>query len=69
MNALDQGLKNLACGAVALAITAAMSWSFVESTAVVHGSNNRPATARVAKLSTQPQHAWFGQPEPAVLVD
>ena len=67
---LNNGLKVLACGTAAVAITLAMSLSFVESTAVVH---NTPPTATVtpwvAGLSLRPGHAWFGQPHPAVLVD
>ena len=69
MNALiNNGLKALAWGTAALAITAAMSLSFIQSTAVVH--NTPVATAPwMAKLSVQPAHFWFGQPQPAVLVD
>jgi hypothetical protein len=69
MNSLiNNGLKALACGTAALAITAVMSLSFVQSTAVVH---NTPITTTpwMAKLSVQPAHVWFGQPRPAVLVD
>jgi len=69
MNTLvNNGLKAVACGSAAVAITLAMSLSFVQSTAVVRG--DVPAgTPWVAKLSVQPGHTWFGQPEPAVLVD
>ena len=68
MNAiLNNGLKTLACGAAAVAITVVMSVSFVQSTAVVHNPGSAPAS--MAKLSVQPGHTWFGQPEPAVLVD
>jgi hypothetical protein len=65
---VNNGLKALACGTAALAITVAMSFSFVQSTAVVH---NTPVatTPWMAKLSVQPAHFWFGQPQPAVLVD
>ena len=69
MNTLiNNGLKALACGTAALAITAALSLSFVQSTAVVH---NTPTTATpwMAMLTVQPAHVWFGQPQPAVLVD
>jgi hypothetical protein len=34
MNAVNTSLKAFACGAAALALTAVMSWSFVESTSV-----------------------------------
>jgi hypothetical protein len=69
MNAmLNNGLKALVCGTAAIAITLGMSWSFVESTAVVR--NTAPVqTLWTAKLTMQPVHAWFGQPQPAVLVD
>jgi hypothetical protein len=68
MNILRNGLKALICGTAAVTITLAMSLSFVESTAVVH--NDRSTTVPwTAKLSVQRGHAWFGQPEPAVLVD
>ncbi len=66
MNALSNSLKTLACGMGALAITAVLSWSFVESTASAPGAT---PTARVAKLSIQQRHVWFGQSQPAVLVD
>lgn len=73
MNTLiNNGLKVLTCGAAAVAITVVCSLSFVQSTAVVHNDSYTPAavtTPWTAKLSAQPGHAWFGQPEPAVLVD
>jgi hypothetical protein len=70
MNAiLNNGLKMVACGAAALVITLVFSLSFVKSTAVVHNEVNPPATPWTAKLSLEPGHAWFGQPQPAVLVD
>jgi hypothetical protein len=68
MNTLvNNGLKAVACGTAAVAITLAMSLSFVESTAVVHNTT-LTTTAWAARL-VQPSHAWFGQPQPAVLVD
>ena len=70
MNAiLNNGLKALACGTAALAITVLMTASFVQSTAVVHNGAVTSTPTRVAKLSVQPGHTWFGQPQPAVLVD
>jgi hypothetical protein len=66
MNALHIGLKALACGMGALAITAVMSWSFVQSTATPPGATH---TAQMAKLTIQQRHVWFGQSQPAVLVD
>jgi hypothetical protein len=69
MNAMiNSGFKSVACGAAALLITAVLGMAFVQSTAAAPGSNGGPS-ARVAKLSSQPDHAWFGQPRPAVLVD
>jgi len=70
MNALiNNGLKVLTCGAAAVAITTALSLSFVQSTAVVRNDSYAATTPWAAKLSTQPGHTWFGQPQPAVLVD
>lgn len=66
MNALNNSLKALACGMGALAITAVMSWSFVQSTSAAPGS---VPTAQIAKLTIQQRHVWFGQSQPAVLVD
>jgi len=66
MNMLNTALKVLACGTGALAITAVMSWSVVTSTATVSGAN---ASAQVAKITIQQRHVWFGQSQPAVLVD
>jgi hypothetical protein len=68
MNVLNSGLKAVACGMGALAITAVMSWSFVQSTSVVPGSSAAP-TVKMAKLTIQQRHVWFGQSQPAVLVD
>jgi hypothetical protein len=65
---VNNGLKALACGTAALAITAALSLSFIQSTAVVHNTPSA-TTPWMAKLSVQPAHFWFGQPQPAVLVD
>jgi hypothetical protein len=68
MNTLvNKGLKAVACGTAALAITLAMSLSFVQSTAVVH--NTALTTTLWTARLVQPSHAWFGQPQPAVLVD
>jgi hypothetical protein len=65
---LNNSLKAFACGAAALAITAVMSASFVQSTSVVRNETYNP-TPWTAKLTARPVHSWFGQPEPAVLVD
>jgi hypothetical protein len=66
MNALNAGLKAVACGMGALAITAVMSWSFVQSTSAAPGA---VPVAAMAKLTIQQRHVWFGQSQPAVLVD
>ena len=67
MNALNAGLKAVACGMGALAITAVMSWSFVQST--TSAPDVSPVVAQMAKLTIQQRHVWFGQSQPAVLVD
>jgi hypothetical protein len=57
--------RDVACGAGALLITLLLGMSFVASTAAPPGSNARTTPF----VMLQSQHAWFGQPEPAVLVD
>jgi len=37
----------------------------VQSTSLPRGAHGRPTVF----VQVQPYHAWFGQPEPAVLVD
>jgi hypothetical protein len=68
MNIMNSGLKALACGVGALAITTVMSWSLVESTSAAPASAVAH-TEQVAKLTIQQRHVWFGQSQPAVLVD
>jgi len=67
---LNKGLRTLTCGTAALVITVVMSLSFIQSTAVVH-DGVAGFTPQVARLWVQPSpsHTWFGQPEPAALVD
>jgi hypothetical protein len=66
MNAFTYNLyRDLTCGAVAVLITLIMSAAFVQSTSVPWGMH-APSNVFVA---LQTEHAWFGQPEPAVLVD
>ena len=65
VNTLNSGLKVVACGMGALAITAVMSWSLVQSTASAPGA----VSVQMAKLTVQQRHVWFGQSQPAVLVD
>ena len=68
MNAmLNNGLKAVSCGTAAAVITLVMSLSFIQSTAVVRDTSTT-VTPWVAKATVQPG-AWFGQTEPAVLVD
>jgi hypothetical protein len=64
---INNGLKAISCGAAAVVITLVMSLGFIHSTALVHNTTPAPA-AWMAKLSVQPG-TWFGQPQPAVLVD
>jgi hypothetical protein len=65
MNTLTTLYRDLTCAAAAAVISVVASLSFVTSTAVppaaAHGA------VRIAVV--QPDQAWFGQPEPAVLVD
>lgn len=65
---LSDGLRMLACGVAAVAITLALSLVFVRSTEVVRNEVDLPAPW-TAKLTLVHPHAWLGQPWPAVLVD
>jgi hypothetical protein len=65
MNTFPMLYRDLTCGAAATFITLMLSVTFVESTATPPGTR----AAGVLFMPVQPQHAWFGQPEPAVLVD
>ena len=69
MSTLNTGLKTLACGFGALVITMVMSWSFVQSTTAAPSVTLDAPAAHMAKLTIQPRHIWFGQSQPAVLVD
>jgi len=57
--------REVTCGAAAVLITLLLSAAFVHSTSVAPGS--RPEGRHVLALQSAP--SWFGQPEPAVLVD
>ena len=57
--------RDLTCGAAALVITLILSAAFVQSTSVAPGTHAQTAHA----LALHSTHGWFGQPEPAVLVD
>ena len=66
MNAFASMLyRDITCGATAMLITLFLSVTFVQSTSLPPGAHVRAAFF----MQVQPQHAWFGQPEPAVLVD
>jgi hypothetical protein len=69
MGTVNNGLKVLACGLGAVVITMVSSWSFVESTLAAPSVTLEAPTAHMAKLQIQPRHIWFGQSQPAVLVD
>jgi hypothetical protein len=66
MSTINDSLKTVACGMGALAITALLSWTFVQSTSAAPGA---APIAQMAKLTIQQRHVWFGQSQPAVLVD
>lgn len=57
--------RDVACGAAAALITLVISLAFVQSTSLAPGTR----ADGIHIVAVQPQHAWFGQPEPAVLVD
>ena len=65
MNGFSMLYRDIACGVAAAFITLMLSLTFVQSTAHPPGAHVRAAFF----MQVQPQHAWFGQPEPAVLVD
>ena len=64
MNAFATTYRNLTCAAIAFVICTVCSMAFVESTAVVRGSETQ-----VTPIAHAAAPSWFGQPEPAVLVD
>jgi hypothetical protein len=57
--------RDVSCGAAAILIAVIATLSFVQATSVPPGMH----AARTSFVARQPAHAWFGQPEPAVLVD
>jgi hypothetical protein len=65
MNALNVLYRDLTCAAASLAITIVLGLSFVQSTAVTPGEH----AASTPTVSLQMAPVWFGQPQPAVLVD
>ena len=65
MNSLATTLtRDVTCAAAAAVISLVFAAGFVQSTAAAPFSHT--AAPRVA---LQADHAWFGQPQPAVLVD
>ena len=58
--------RDVACGAAAILITLVLSAAIVQSTSVAPGTHTDSARVLVLQTTT---HGWFGQPEPAVLVD
>ncbi len=64
MSALNTLSRNLTCLAAAVVICAICGNAFVESTATVRDTQTEVIT--VAHAATP---SWFGQPQPAVLVD
>jgi hypothetical protein len=66
MNSLvDRLYRDLTCAAASVAITLVIAGAFVQSTSVPPGVR----AGAGGFVAVQPRHAWFGQPEPAVLVD
>ncbi|GAC1455909.1 MAG: hypothetical protein PVS2B3_01060 [Steroidobacteraceae bacterium] len=65
MNSSNVLYRDLTCATAALVITLVMGLSFLQSTAVPPGMR---ATA-IPTVSVQLEPVWFGQPQPAVLVD
>ena len=57
--------RDVTCAAGAVLITLLLSAAFVQSTSVAPGI--RPEARHAFALRSAP--GWFGQPEPAVLVD
>jgi hypothetical protein len=55
--------RDVACAMGAVLITLLLGLSLLQSTSVPPGMHAHSFVA------LQPPHAWFGQPEPAVLVD
>jgi hypothetical protein len=69
MNAFVSSLyRDVTCAAAAILIVAVSSAAFVQSTDVPYGARNPAQTLTIAAAhATVP--SWFGQPQPAVLVD
>ncbi len=67
MNTIKNSIqKALICGMGALALTVVSSMTFVQSTSVAPGAS---FSVQMAQVKLQQRHVWFGQSQPAVLVD
>ena len=64
MNAFATAYRNLTCATAALVICMVCGMAFVDSTATVRGTETQPTTIAHAAAPS-----WFGQPQPAILVD
>lgn len=64
MNALATAYRNLTCAMAALVICTVCSMAFVQSTSTAPGTD-----AQVTTIAHAAAPSWFGQPQPAVLVD
>jgi hypothetical protein len=56
--------RDVTCAVAASLITMMLSLTFVQTTSLPPGTHQAAVFVAI-----QPYHAWFGQPEPAVLVD
>jgi hypothetical protein len=65
MNTLNVLYRDVTCAAGAFAITCVLGLSFVQSSAAAPGTR----AAAVPTVFLQMDPGWFGQPQPAVLVD
>jgi hypothetical protein len=66
MNAFFQVLyRNLTCATASVVITLVIAGAFLQATAVPPGAR----ASGEPFVALQARHGWFGQPQPAVLVD
>jgi len=65
MNVLNALYRDVTCGAAAVAITLVLGLSFVQSTAGTPGTR----AIAIPAVTLSIPNGWFGQPQPAVLVD
>ena len=70
MNAFVSTLsRDLVCASAAVVITMVVAGSIVQSTSVPPGMHAFGRHTTQGFIALQPRDGWFGQPEPAVLVD